>query len=157
MLDINANIKDNRYYDRCLIRIFLNAIITCMKELENNAYFWQKLDALYLSGDFKVIYKKGSNHPKFHGSVFPCDYGHIETLTGEGQTSLKVFKGNNTNKVQAVVICANLLDKDVNVIAFVGLSEEVEQKVLSFLNQNDFQKTVIVRRGKEVPDWTIVE
>ena len=128
-----------------------------MKELENNAYFWQKLDALFLSGDFKVLYKKGSEHPKIHGLVFPCDYGHIETLTGEGQTSLRVMKSANSNKVQAVVVCANLLDRNVNVVALVGLSEDEEEKALSFLNQNDFQKTVIVRRGKEVPDWAIVE
>lgn len=128
-----------------------------VKELENNAYFWQKLDALYLSGDFKVLYKKGSKHPKIHGLVFPCDYGHIETLTDERQTSLRVMKGANTNKVQAIVICANLLDKDVNVVALVGLTEKEEEKALSFLNQNDFQKTVIVRRGKEIPEWAIVE
>lgn len=128
-----------------------------MKELENNAYFWQKLDALYLSGDFKVLYKKGSEHPKIHGLVFPCDYGHIETLTDESKTSLRVMKGTSTNKVQAVVVCANLLDRDVNIVALVGLSEEEEEKALAFLNQNDFQKTVIVRRGKEVPEWAIVE
>lgn len=128
-----------------------------MKELENNAYFWQKLDALYLSGDFKVIYKKGSKHPKIHSLVFPCDYGHIETIESEGQTSLKVMKGASTNKVQAIVVCANLLDKDVNVIALVGLDEKQEDDVLSFLNQNDFQKTVVVRRGKDVPNWAIVE
>lgn len=128
-----------------------------MKELENNAYFWQKLDALFLSGDFKVMYKKGSKHPKIHGLVFPCDYGHIETLTGEGQTSMRVMKSSASNKVQAIVVCANLLDKDVNVVALVGLDEKEEEAVLSFLNQNDFQKTVIVRRGKEVPDWAIVE
>lgn len=128
-----------------------------MKELENNAYFWQKLDALYLSGDFKVIYKKGSKHPKIHSLVFPCDYGHIETIESEGQTSLKVMKGASSNKVQAIVVCANLLDKDVNVIALVGLDEKQEDDVLSFLNQNDFQKTVVVRRGKDVPNWAIVE
>lgn len=128
-----------------------------MKELENNAYFWQKLDALFLSGDFKVIYKKGDEYPKIRGLVFPCDYGHIETLTGEGQTSLRVFKGANSNKVQAVVVSANLLDKDASVIAFVGLTDEEEETVLSFLNQNDFQKTIVVRRGKEIPDWAVVE
>ena len=103
-----------------------------MKELENNAYFWQKLDALFLSGDFKVLYKKGSEHPKIHGLVFPCDYGHIETLTGEGQTSLRVMKSANSNKVQAVVVCANLLDRNVNVVALVGLSEGEEEKALAF-------------------------
>lgn len=128
-----------------------------MKELENNAYFWQKLDALFLSGDFKVLYKKGSKHPKIHGLVFPCDYGHMETLTGEGQTSMRILKSSSSNKVQAIVVCANLLDKDVNVVALVGLNEKEEEEALAFLNQNDYQKTIIVRRGKEVPEWAIVD
>ena len=56
-----------------------------MVEFENNAYFWQKLDAIYLSGDFKIIYKKGTHHPRFNELVFPCDYGHIETISNDGQ------------------------------------------------------------------------
>lgn len=126
-------------------------------EFENNAYFWQKLDALYLSGDFKVAYKKGEKHPKYSGLVFPCDYGHIETLSSDNLSALRVMKGSGASKIQAIVVCANLLDKDVNVIALVGLSEDEEENVLSFLNQNDWQKSVIIRRGKNVPNWAIVE
>lgn len=126
-------------------------------EFENNAYFWQKLDALYLSGDFKVTYKKGSKHPKYPGLIFPCDYGHIETLSSDNQPALKVMKGVGSNSVQAIVVCANLLDKDVNVLALVGIEKDAEEEVLSFLNQNDFQKTVIIRRGKEVPSWATQE
>ena len=36
-----------------------------MKEFENNAYFWQKVDTLYSSGDFKVTNKEGSNHKDY--------------------------------------------------------------------------------------------
>lgn len=129
-----------------------------MKEFENNAYFWQKLDALYLSGDFKVAYKKGSKHPRYASMIFPCDYGHIETLSSDSnQTSLKVMRGEAANKVSAIVVCANLLEKDMNVIALVGLDDEEQEKVLAFLNQNDWQKTVIFRRGKDVPNWAIME
>jgi len=129
-----------------------------MVEFENNAYFWQKLDALYLSGDFKVTYKKGDKHPKYHGLVFPCDYGHIETISSDAEQTLKVMKGEEASyKVCAIVVCANLLDKDVNVVALVGMDSEKQEEVLSFLNQNDYQKTVIIRRGKDVPNWAVIE
>lgn len=128
-----------------------------MKEFENNAYFWQKVDALLLSGDFKVTYKKGSVHPKYPSLIFPCDYGHVETLSSDGQSALKVMKGTKGSKVEAVVVCANLLDKNISVIALVGMKEDEENAALSFLNQNDYQKTVIIKRGKNVPDWAIVE
>ena len=28
------------------------------KEFENNAYFWQKIDAAFISGDYKKVYEK---------------------------------------------------------------------------------------------------
>jgi len=129
-----------------------------MVEFENNAYFWQKLDALYLSGDFKVTYKKGSKHPKYKDLVFPCDYGHVETLSSDTQETIKVMKGDLQDyKVGAVVVCANLLDKDVTIVLLIGMDEKKEEEVLAFLNQNDWQKTVIFRRGKDVPNWAIIE
>lgn len=127
-----------------------------MKELENNAYFWQKLDAIYLSGDFKTIYKKGTRHPRYEDLVFPCDYGHVETIVGESQETLRVLKGDG-NKINAIVLRADVIEKAVEVIAIVGLEEEETlYKMLEVLN-DDTQKTILIRRGKDVPDWAITE
>ena len=126
-----------------------------MKEFENNAYFWQKVDSAYMSGDYKTVYKKGSVHPKYPELIFPCDYGHINS--GDGDSSLKVFKGTKGKKADAVVVCANLLQKDLTAIVLVGLSEQEQEDVLKFLNSNEFQKSIIIRRGKEIPTWAIVE
>ena len=128
-----------------------------MKEFENNAYFWQKVDATYLSGDFKLIYKKGSEHPKQAGLIFPADYGHIKALDSDDEVMIKVFKGSGSKRVESIVVCANILDKELNVIGLVGLSEAEEEDVLHFLNQNDFQKSIIIRRGKDIPAWAVVE
>ena len=126
-----------------------------MKEFQNNAYFWQKVDAAYMSGDYTTVYKKGTDHPAYPGLVFPCDYGHINS--GDGDTSMKAFKGTKNKKVEAIVVCANLLEKELNAILLIGLNEEEEIEVMKFLNSNEFQKAVILRRGNEIPPWAIIE
>lgn len=128
-----------------------------MQEFENNALFWQKIDALYLSGDYKVIYKKGQQHPKYQGLVFPCDYGHIVTLNSDEDTALKVYKSDNGNRIDSVVVCANLLSKHLTVNCLVGLDEKQKEEVLSFLNQNDYQKCIYIARGKKIPNWATSE
>ena len=125
-----------------------------MREFENNALFWQKLDSIYLSGDFKVTYRKGERHPANHNMIFPCDYGHIETVNNDQDEKLKVLKGEGTT-INAVVVCANILDKNLNVIALVGIEGEDLENVLEFLNSNDYQKTVLIRRGNDIPDWAV--
>ena len=35
----------------------------------------------------------------------------------------------------------------------IGCSEEEELEILEFLNQTEFQKAVLIRRGSEVPYW----
>ena len=42
-----------------------------MAEYENNAYFWQKLDTLYLSSQLKITRRKGESHPEFPNLVYP--------------------------------------------------------------------------------------
>lgn len=129
-----------------------------MKEFENNAYFWQKLDALYLSGDFKIIYRKGQVHPRFPELIFPCDYGHIETIKKENENamSVRVLKGSGSS-VDGLVVVANVLDKEIEPILLVGLTEQENDEVLEFLNYHEHLKTVVIRRGNGVPDWAIQE
>ncbi len=127
-----------------------------MKEFENNAYFWQKLDAAYISGDYNTIYKKGSKHPLYPGLIFPADYGHISTNEDE-LSSMKAFKGSADDQIKAVVVCANLLEKDLSAIVLIGLTDEETEEVLRFLNSTEFQKAVIFRRGKDIPSWAIIE
>jgi len=126
-----------------------------VKEFENNAYFWQKVDAAYMSGDYKTLYKKGKPHPSYPDLIFPCDYGHINS--GDGDTSMKAFKGTKNKKAEAIVVCANLLEKELNAIVLIGLTEEEEIEVLRFLNATDFQKAVILRRGNDIPSWAVIE
>lgn len=128
-----------------------------MKEFENNAYFWQKVDTLYSFGDFKLVNKKGSKHLKYPSLKFPFDFGYIKTLDTDEENSMEVFKGDKSKKVEAIILCADILQKHFEVKVLVGLNEADQLEVLHFLNQTEFQKTVIIRRGKEIPSWAIVE
>lgn len=126
------------------------------KDFENNAYFWQKVDAAYISGDFKIKYKRGSKHPAYSGLKFPVDYGHV-SASDDNKSIIKAFKSSHGNIVDAVVICANLIEKDLSAIALIGLDEKETLEVLQFLNKTDLQKAVIIKRGNNIPSWAEVE
>ena len=123
-----------------------------MVELENNAFFWQKVDTLYFSSDLVIHRPRGSVHPVYSNLVYPVDYGYLQGSADEG--IIECYKGTKEgNGINALVICADILKKDVEVKVLIGCTSEEEEKILLFLNQTDFQKTIIVRRGQQVPEW----
>ena len=123
-----------------------------MKEFENNAYFWQKLDTMYLSSDLVIDRPKGTSHPLYSNLVYPVDYGYLKDILGDEHISC--YKGSkHETSVNAMVVCADILNKDIEVKLLVGCTDEEEEDILGFLNQTDFQKSVIIRRGNGIPDW----
>ena len=128
-----------------------------MKKYANNAFFWQKVDTLYSSGDFKIVCRKGSSHKVYPSLTYPCDFGYIETLSNDADTSMEVFRSAKSDTVDAIVVCADIINKRFEVKALVGLNEEECLEVLHFLNCTDYQKSVLLRRGKEIPFWSETE
>lgn len=128
-----------------------------MKEFQNNAYFWQKVDTIYLSSDFVLTQAKDSFHPKYPNLQYPCDYGILKTLSTEKEETISCFKGSNGKSPDVIVVCADILKKDLEVKILIGVSEQEEEDILHFLNQTDFQKSIVIHRGDEVPSWAISE
>ena len=125
-----------------------------MSAYENNAVFWQKLDTLYLSSKLVVDRPRNTCHYKYSNLIYPVDYGYLCDTTGSDQAPIDVFKGSEkSNLVQSVVVSADILKKDCEVKLLIGCSEEEELEILEFLNQTEFQKAVLIRRGSEVPYW----
>lgn len=124
-----------------------------MKEFENNAYFWQKVDTLYSSGDFKITNKKGTIHKNYPALKYPCDFGYVKTLNSDSDIPMEVFKVDGGKKVDAIALCADILNKRFEVKALVGLNDDEQEAVLHFLNCTDYQKSVLIKRGKEIPAW----
>ncbi len=126
-----------------------------MKNYENNAFFWQKVDSLYLSGTRKIIKKKGEVHDTFKNLVYPLDYARIEDMKSVSGHGVAVYLGSeNRNKVSALVVAADILEKELDVKVLAGCTDEEIEEVLRYLNQTDFQKTVLIKRGIEIPEWS---
>lgn len=129
-----------------------------MNAYENNAFFWQKLDTLYLSSKLVIDRPKGTCHYKYSNLIYPVDYGYLNDTTGSEQTPIDVFKGSEKSSlVQSVAISADILKKDCEVKLLIGCTEEEELEILEFLNQTEFQKAILLRRGREIPEWASEE
>ena len=50
-------------------------------------------------------------------------------------------------------VAADILIKELDVKVLVGCTEEEVDQVLRFLNQTNYQKTVLIRKGNELPSW----
>lgn len=125
-----------------------------MNTYENNAFFWQKLDTLLLSSKLVVDRPRNSSHYKYSNLVYPVDYGYLNDTMSSDQSPIDVFRGSEKSSlVQAIAVSADILKKDCEVKLLVGCSEEEIHDILKFLNQTEFQKAVLLRRGNEVPEW----
>ena len=86
--------------------------------------------------------------------VYPVDYGYLNDTMSSDQSPIDVFRGSEKSSlVQAIAVSADILKKDCEVKLLVGCSEEEIHDILEFLNQTEFQKAVLLRRGNEVPEW----
>ena len=124
-----------------------------MIEYENNAFFWQKLDTLYRSGTVDIVYRQGDRHPQFENLIFPVHCGYLRDINNQPD-GVSVYLGSDQKgKIAAVVVAVDILQKALDVKLLAGCREEEILAVLHFLNQTDFQKTILIRRGSEVPSW----
>lgn len=124
-----------------------------MKDFENNALFWQKVDTLVLSSTFNLKYPEGSHHHFYSNLVYPVDYGVLkDSLNGNNQ-EINVYQGSDGNRVNGLIVSADILARDCVVKLLIGCTEEQIQSILTFLNQTEFQKTIYCARGSELPSW----
>lgn len=129
-----------------------------MAHLENNAFFWQKLDTLYFSSSVVITQPAGSAHPTYINLVYPVDYGFLSDTLSQDDSGIAVYKGSlSDNQVNTIIVAADILKKDIEVKLLVGCSLAEEDAILRFVNQTDFQKTILIRRGNEVPSWGFSE
>lgn len=124
-----------------------------MKKLLNNGYFWQKIDSLTMSTNIEITQEKGSHHPEYLNMVYPVNYGKLADTDG-----IQVFKGSaKKSNVEAVMVVGDILKRDLEVKLLWACTEEEENEILRFINQTDYQKGILIRRGNEIPDWAITD
>lgn len=126
-----------------------------MNQLENNAFFWQKLDSIYFASSIVITQAQGSTHPTFKNLVYPVDYGYLNETLSQDELGIAIYKGKGSAYlVEAILVAADILKKDIEVKLLVGCSQEEVERILRFVNQTEYQKTIIVRRGNDVPNWS---
>ncbi len=129
-----------------------------MGDYENNAYFWQKVDTLFLSSKLEITRRKGQVHPDFQNLIYPVNYGHLEDTSSASPEGVSAYVGSAAHSiVTALIVSADILKKDLDVKMLIGCTDEEIEEVLRFLNQTDFQKTVLIRRGSDIPAWGITD
>ena len=128
-----------------------------MAEYENNAYFWLKVDTLFLSSSLTITRHKGETHPNFKNLVYPVEYGHLTDTTSDGTEGVSVYVGSLPQSITALVVAADILQKTLDVKILLGCTDKETEEVLHFLNQTDFQKTVLIRRGSVIPAWGLTD
>ena len=47
----------------------------------------------------------------------------------------------------------DILEKELDVKLLAGCTDEEIEDVLRYLNQTEFQKTIVIRRNSVVPEW----
>ena len=125
-----------------------------MKELYNNAYFWQKVDTLVFSSKILIVHQKGDRHKDYRNLIYPVQYGKLVDLVDDKDLEIAIYKGSRkTDRVEALILAADILKKDLEPKLLMGCTEKEEADILHFLNQTDLQKTILVRRGQELPAW----
>lgn len=125
-----------------------------VKELENNIYFWQKLDTLMLSGKLVIERPKDSAHPNYPEMIYPVDYGYLKDTLSSDQEPIDAFKGSlRTNQVNQITVAADILKKDLEVKLLIGCTDEETLAIMQMLNGTEFRKAILIRRAKSAPAW----
>ncbi|UNT95248.1 Inorganic pyrophosphatase [Allobaculum mucilyticum] len=123
-------------------------------ELENNIFFWQKLDTLILSGNVEAISKAGTPSPDYPKLVYPVDFGKVSDVLSNSGAPFYCFIGSlKDRRATAVIVQADILEREVFVKALIGCTEDEIRRIIKFINAAEFQKAILVRRGSDVPGW----
>ncbi len=123
-------------------------------ELENNVFFWQKLDTLVLSGNMEMVRPAGSPSVDYPRLVYPADFLKITDAISSTGVPLYAFRGSKkTLTVDAVIVQADILAREVLAKVLISCTDKEIEHIIKFINGAEFQKGILVRRGSSVPNW----
>lgn len=123
-------------------------------ELENNSYFWQKLDTLLLSGTLECVRKAGESSVDYPQLTYPVDFMMIKDSTSTYGKPLYCFRGSDpVVKATAILVQADILSREVLPKILIGCTQNECQLILKFINATEFQKSIMVHRGSQTPSW----
>lgn len=123
-------------------------------ELENNSYFWQKLDTLLLSGKLECVSKAGEFSADYPQLTYPVDFMALKDSTSASDKPLYCFRGSMPEiSANAILVQADILSREVLPKILIGCTSQECELILKFINATEFQKAILIHRGSQTPSW----
>ena len=113
-----------------------------------NAAFWSTLDKLVSVSKIVIDRPKGSHHPKYPNFLYPVDYGYLENTSSMDGGGIDVWKGTDSEGIDAIVCTVDLMKKDSEIKILIGCNEDEKQLVLEAHNNSEYMKVILIRRDK---------
>jgi inorganic pyrophosphatase len=108
--------------------------------------FWGHLDRLVAASRIVIDRPKGSAHPRYPEKIYPLDYGYLQgTRAGDGQ-GIDVWIGSGAPVPNAILCTVDLWKKDAELKVLRGCSEAEIAVIMTFLNEGDAMRCLVIRR-----------
>ena len=109
--------------------------------------FWGALEELVRRFPPVVDRPRGSTHPRYPSIRYPLDYGYLNGSTSTDGEGVDVWLGSRLELGLTAVICTvDLVKGDSELKLLLGCTPEDAQTVLSFHNQNQFVRGMLISR-----------
>jgi len=114
--------------------------------MKTSADFWTRVDELVAGHALVIDRRKGSDHPRYPGWVYPLDYGYlVGSRSGDGE-GIDVWVGSQPEAGVTGAICTVDLEQgDAEVKLLLGCTPAEIRTILAVHNQGA-QAAVLVAR-----------
>ncbi|MHA7971177.1 hypothetical protein [Rhizobium sp. CAU 1783] len=118
-----------------------------MTRPDDEAAFWQALDALVAGARLVVDRPKGSTHPRYPAIVYPLDYGFLDGTTAIDGQGVDLWRGSlDAGAIVGAVCTVDLTKKDTELKLMIGCTPAEMEIVAGFYNDSAAMKALLLRR-----------
>ena len=135
---------DGKLKDRVSYRLLKPEWLAGQKNWDNA--FWSNLDRLVSESKIIIDRPRDSRHPKYPDFIYPVDYGCLENTTSMDGSGIDIWKGTNSDIIDAIICTIDLLKKDSEIKILIGCSEKEKQLILAAHNDSEYMKGIMIRR-----------
>lgn len=114
--------------------------------MQDDAAFWDHIDALVDSSDIVIDRPAGSAHPRYPARIYPLDYGYLAGTSAIDGGGIDVWVGSDPARRPTAIVCSvDLLKRDAELKILLGCTPAEQATVLAFLNGASMRALLIPR------------
>lgn len=108
--------------------------------------FWEAAEALVAASAIVVERPKGSRHPSYPTSVYPCAYGYLQGSRGSDGDEIDIWIGSSKPpRVSGVIVTLDAGKGDAEAKLLWSCSPAEARKILAFHNRGAQRGYLIMR------------